>query len=250
MTSLAGPIFDGLAGTILDDDRGDDDDDMPSDNIILRKLVVPKKVTLHNGRIFYARYERIRKSNFLPNVRVAQRRSIGPCRQRTQRGCGIIGNLLKSGLNIGSRLFKLALTQKIIEEGIKQTPNIFKAGVNKIPNKKIKKVLESELANYTVKKHKKNFITGKMLKGISNFRIENAIKKIDGEDLNNNFVGVFPADRMNKFIDFKQMIREKAGKYPFLIQKTRARKKSIGGAFSTLNQKKNSFSLTLLVLKD
>ena len=38
-----------------------------------------------------------------------------------------------------STTFKLALGQKIIEEGIKQTPNIYKAGVNKISNKEMKK---------------------------------------------------------------------------------------------------------------
>ena len=45
--------------------------------------------------------------------------------------------------------------------------------------------------------------------GISNFQIENAIKRIDDEDFNNNFVGVFSADKTNKFINFKQMIHEK-----------------------------------------
>ena len=53
-----------------------------------------------------------------------------------------------------------------------------------------------------------------MLKGISNFQIEETIKQIDDEDLGNNFVGVFPADKMTKFIDFKQMILEKTAKYP------------------------------------
>ena len=56
-----------------------------------------------------------------------------------------------------------------------------------------------------------------MLKGISNFPIEQAIKKIDDEDLNNNFVGVFPADKMTKCIEFKQLIQEKTAKYPFII---------------------------------
>ena len=48
-----------------------------------------------------------------------------------------------------------------------------------------------------------------MHKGISNFQIEETIKQIDDEDLTNNFVGVFPADKMIKFTDFKQMIQEK-----------------------------------------
>ena len=71
----------------------------------------------------------------------------------------MIGSLLKSGLNISSQLCKSALGQKIIEDGIKQMPNINKAGVVKISSKKIKKGLKSEQ-----KKHKINFITAKCLK--------------------------------------------------------------------------------------
>ena len=40
----------------------------------------------------------------------------------------------------------------MIEEGIKQTPAIYNAGVKRIKNDKIKNVLQSDLANYAVKK--------------------------------------------------------------------------------------------------
>ena len=40
--------------------------------------------------------------------------------------------------------------------------------------------------------------------GISNFQIENAFKKINDEDLLNNFVGVFPSNYMNKFSTMQQ----------------------------------------------
>ena len=48
-----------------------------------------------------------------------------------------------------------------------------------------------------------------MSEGISNFQIEQALKNIDDPDVNDNFVGAFPANHMNKFIDFKLMISEK-----------------------------------------
>lgn len=82
--------------------------------------------------------------------------------------------------------------------------------MNKISNKEMKKVIKLDLANYALKKYKVNFITSKMLKGVSNFQIEDAIKKNNNEDLNNNFVGVFPENKMNKFINFKQIIHEKS----------------------------------------
>ena len=45
--------------------------------------------------------------------------------------------------------------------------------------------------------------------GISNFQIEEAFKNINDSDINDNFVGVFPANQMTKFIDYKSMISEK-----------------------------------------
>ena len=61
-----------------------------------------------------------------------------------------------------------------------------------------------------------------MAKGISNFQTENAFKKIDDEDINDNFVGVFSSNDMNKLINNAAMISEKKtkGKYPFTIVKT------------------------------
>ena len=56
--------------------------------------------------------------------------------------------------------------------------------------------------------------------GISNFQIEDAIKKIGDKDLSKNFVGVFPSNYMNKFINHAAMIEDKKGKYPFIIANT------------------------------
>ena len=56
-----------------------------------------------------------------------------------------------------------------------------------------------------------------MLKGISDLQIGNTIKVVNEEDLSNNFVGVFPSDKMTKFIDCKQLINQKIGKYPISL---------------------------------
>ena len=55
--------------------------------------------------------------------------------------------------------------------------------------------------------------------GISNFQIENAFKKISDPDLLDNFVGVFPSNYLNKFINHAAMI-EDSGKFPFMIANT------------------------------
>ena len=86
-----------------------------------------------------------------------------------------------------------------------------------------------------------------MLKGISNLQIENTIKTINDEDLSNNFVGVFPSDKMTKFMAYKQLINKKTGKYPFLISNTDGLTKSGEHWWSILQiePKKDLFFLDL-----
>ena len=64
-----------------------------------------------------------------------------------------------------------------------------------------------------------------MSKVISNFHLENAIGNTGDEDLNNNFVGVFPSNCMNKFINHSAMTSSKKGKYPFVIANTESSEK-------------------------
>ena len=42
-----------------------------------------------------------------------------------------------------------------------------------------------------------------MSKGINNFQKEEALRNLNNPDINDNFVGPFPANHMNKFIDYK-----------------------------------------------
>ena len=73
--------------------------------------------------------------------------------------------------------------------------------------------------------------------------MENAIKAIDDNNLSNNFVGVFPSDKMIKVIDYKQLINQKTGKYSFLISNTDNSTKCGEHWWSILNiePKKNFF---------
>ena len=54
-----------------------------------------------------------------------------------------------------------------------------------------------------------------MRKGISNFEIKRVFKEINNDDLNKNFLNVFPSDKINKFVMFERMIPGK--KHPFII---------------------------------
>ena len=86
---------------------------MTRDNILLRERAVSKMVALRNDRTFYAKYERTRCAYLPPNIRVAKKRTTGPCRRRRQAGVGMIGNLLKMGVNIGSKHFRSPIAKKL-----------------------------------------------------------------------------------------------------------------------------------------
>lgn len=51
--------------------------------------------------------------------------------------------------------------------------------------------------------------------GVSNFEIE---KTSDNEHLENNFIGVFPSNRINNFVNFHKVIVKKKAKYLFTIR--------------------------------
>ena len=59
-----------------------------------------------------------------------------------------------------------------------------------------------------------------MSKGTSNSQIGNALKNMKDEDINNNFVGFFPSNYTNKFINHVAMTSGKKGKYSFIIANT------------------------------
>ena len=59
-----------------------------------------------------------------------------------------------------------------------------------------------------------------MREGVSNAQLENATESIGDDDLNDNFVGVFPSNRISKFINHSAMIFSKKKKYPFVIANT------------------------------
>ena len=93
-----------------------------------------------------------------------------------------------------------------------------------------------------------------MVDGISNFQIEEAFKNINDDDINDNFVGSFPSNHMNKFVDPASMLFQKNGKYPFVVVNTDNSSKSgilarAGGVYFTLSQKQIfSFSIRLMLM--
>ena len=57
------------------------------------------------------------------------------------------------------------------------------------------------------------------MSGISNFTIEKIINE-DDDDLKANFVGVFPSNHTFKFVNFRNLIKQKNAPFPFMIMNT------------------------------
>ena len=87
-----------------------------------------------------------------------------------------------------------------------------------------------------------------MSKGISKFQIENALKNMNDEDINDNFVGVFLSNQMNKFIDHAAMISEERENIPSLLQMRTVLKRGelTGGVYLISSQKQTFSSLIFL----
>ena len=139
----------------------------PRDRIIMIKRERPKRVTLPDGRTFLARYRRATRDDLPPNIdlprvykeraapkgkrrrnnrlavyRERQRRAL---RQRGQRGRGI-GSLLKKGFKLGKRAFNSRLGKRLARAVISEVPDVLESLGGKVKNKKLKKILTSNLA--------------------------------------------------------------------------------------------------------
>ena len=76
-------------------------------------------------------------------------------RKCRQAGRGVGDNLAKLGIEMGSKALNSSFDRRLINKGTDNIPNIFKFGVSKIKNKKLKKALDSEVADMVVEEAQK-----------------------------------------------------------------------------------------------
>ena len=144
---------------------------MYKDKVLLRQKATPQRVRLPDGQSFLARYERLSWRNLPSNVRIRRNPTIGPRQQRkrkTQQGAGLLGivfnpgkNLLTSGtlvkgLDMGSKAINSEIGKKLIDEGNKHAPELYKYGKSRVKNKTLKRALESDIANYVAEQAEEN----------------------------------------------------------------------------------------------
>ena len=122
--------------------------DMPRDNILQRKLPMPKFVCLPNGRTFYSKYARVPRNQLPQNVRVRRTcvRKIGPRRQRKRRqqaGRGLLPSEapLSSAFDLTKRAENSKLGKMIIKDAIIFVPTAY----SKIKNRFKKKITKKQI---------------------------------------------------------------------------------------------------------
>ena len=133
------------------------------------KRATPKRVTLPNGRTFLARYKRatredlpsnislprIYKERAAPKGRRRRRRRVIPYRERqraalrrrarAQRGRGL-RSVFKKAYKLGKRALNSRLGKRITRAAVSEIPDLLENLGGKVKNKKLKKILTSDLA--------------------------------------------------------------------------------------------------------
>ena len=66
-----------------------------------------------------------------------------------------MSTLLKTGVSLRSRTINSTIWEKLIDKGINSIPNIFPFGRKKLKNKKLKKILKSDVADLVVNETQK-----------------------------------------------------------------------------------------------
>ena len=119
------------------------------ENYAMRKLAVPKRVDLPNGRSFCARYERIKRENLPPGIQMERtyRQRAAPRNKRRaqprQQGRGFKDAMKK--------LMKHPIIKKIARKGLNYAPKAYDNIVKRVKNKKIARVLNSDFARMGLK---------------------------------------------------------------------------------------------------
>ena len=114
------------------------------ENYPMRKLDVPKRATLPNGRTFFARYERIKQQDLPANIQMRRtyKQRAAPRnrrrRQPAQQGQGIISTAKK--------VIKNPTFRAVAKKGLEYAPGLYHNVAKRIKNKKIQKILNSDLA--------------------------------------------------------------------------------------------------------
>ena len=114
------------------------------ENYAMKKLDVPKRVDLPNGRTFFARYKRIKREELPPEIRMRRtyRQRAAPRgrrrRRRGQQGRGIVEAVKKA--------LKNPMVRAAAKKALDYAPGLYANVLKRVKNQRIKKILNSDFA--------------------------------------------------------------------------------------------------------
>ena len=126
--------------------------------IIMVKRQNPKRVTLPNGRTFYAKYKRTTRAELPANVHLQR-----PYRQRAalkgrrrgrraavgQRGRGF-KSVFKKGFNIVKKIAKSKSVRNIARAIINEAPTVLEGLTKKVNNKTLRSILDNDITKTVI----------------------------------------------------------------------------------------------------
>ena len=120
------------------------------DQIVMVKRQNPKRVTLPNGRTFYARYKRATRADLPANVRLERpnRQKAAPRgrRRRVRQGVRGFKSAFKKVFNFAQKVSKNKAVRNIGRAIISKAPGAIENLSKKVKSKKIKAILNSDIA--------------------------------------------------------------------------------------------------------
>ena len=124
----------------------------PCNNIVMVKRQNPKRVVLPNGRTFYAKYKRADRNSLPANVtirpRYKQRAAPRERRRRVrgQQGGRGLKSFFKKAANFGKKALQNKIVRNIGRQLAENAPDAIEMLGNKVKNKKLKRILNSDIA--------------------------------------------------------------------------------------------------------
>ena len=122
------------------------------DRIIMIKRQNPKRVTLPDGRTFYAKYKRMTRVELPANVvlRRGYKQRAAPRGKRRavagQQGGRGFKSIFKKALNFGKKAAKNKTVRSIARTLLNEAPGAVEALSKKVKNKKLRNILDSDIA--------------------------------------------------------------------------------------------------------
>ena len=142
--------------------------------MLLRRHTTPQRNRLPNRASFLVGYERVSRRNLLSNMMIRRTRTIAPRNRWTRKNTKRVRIVVdtppqkidrkivekyrnqrrKKAKTSGSLLGNIANGVANLE-GIKHATELYKSGTSKITSKNVRKVLDSDVANYIVEETQK-----------------------------------------------------------------------------------------------